>query len=163
MIPPQLVRPRYNKSLWPDQLRLHGRLVSLGDRNTVAVASAGHSPTGGDGNPRWHRTSREMIFSWATGTLAAGFIHNPYERSAFSDHGAISASPPNGGKRGRAIEYPMAAMFRRGRLNPRYRTLPTKTCVSSEPFSSDPIETTACATGGAPAAESCALTASGER
>src|SRR4051794_15145096 len=152
MIPPQLVRPRYNKSLWPDQLRLHGRLVSLGDRNTVAVASAGHSPTGGDGNPRWHPTNRGMIFCWATRTLAAGFIHNPYERSAFSDHGAISASPPTGGNGVGPLSTQWLQCFGEDVLNPRYRTLPTKTCVSSEPFSSDPIESTACATGGAPAA-----------
>jgi len=41
--------------------------------------------------------------------------------------------------------------------------LPTKTCVSSQPFSREPTETTAWPTSEAPAAESCAFTPAGEK
>jgi hypothetical protein len=52
MRPPKVGPPRYNKSWWPDQLRIHGSVVLAG--------SADQPPSGGNGNPHWHRTSQEM-------------------------------------------------------------------------------------------------------
>ena len=66
----KLVQPWYNKGWWADQLRIRGSVVLAG--------SADQPPSGGNGNPHWHLTGREM------GDTGGQLDRSPRLRNAYS-------------------------------------------------------------------------------